>query len=189
MWTDLDLSLFYILIVGTQSTFARENNFLALGVCCPGTTKRVPHMSNRDWNWVRQSNPSRFVDDYACKNQRFPTPPWNRISWYLLIKNTDSFWFVLSLLCPPMNKKLRTYFILHMMTRPGLVQKGDFVWITFSTKNERRCHLVKNLNFLGARAVRKGSKVEHVDYDNKITWNPAQEWSNSTVAEHACGKM
>jgi len=158
MWTDLDLSLFYILIVGTQSTFARENNFLALGVCCPGTTKRVPHMSNRDWNWVRQSNPSRFVDDYACKNQRFPTPPWNRISWYLLIKNTDSFWFVLSLLCPPMNEKLRTYFILHMMT-------------------------------LGARAVRKGSKVEHVDYDNKITWNPAQEWSNSTVAEHACGKM
>ena len=62
---------------GTHSKFARENNFLALGVCCPGTTgtKRVPHMSNRNWNWVRKSNPSRLVDDCACKNQGYPTPP------------------------------------------------------------------------------------------------------------------
>jgi len=31
--TDLDLSLLYILILGTHGKFARENNFLALGVC------------------------------------------------------------------------------------------------------------------------------------------------------------
>ena len=31
----LDLSLFYILILGTYSKFARENNFLALGVGFP----------------------------------------------------------------------------------------------------------------------------------------------------------
>jgi len=33
--TDLDLSLLYILILGTYSNFARKNNFLALGVCLP----------------------------------------------------------------------------------------------------------------------------------------------------------
>jgi len=31
----LDLSLLYILILGTYSKFARKNNFLALGVCFP----------------------------------------------------------------------------------------------------------------------------------------------------------
>jgi len=36
------------LMLGTYSKFARENNFLALGVYCPGTTKHVPHMSNRN---------------------------------------------------------------------------------------------------------------------------------------------
>jgi len=33
--TDLDLSLLYILILGTYSKFARKKNFLALGVCFP----------------------------------------------------------------------------------------------------------------------------------------------------------
>jgi len=33
--TDLDLSLLYILIYGTQGKFARKNNFPALGVCFP----------------------------------------------------------------------------------------------------------------------------------------------------------
>ena len=33
--TDLDLSLLYILTLGTYSKFARKNNFLALGVCFP----------------------------------------------------------------------------------------------------------------------------------------------------------
>ena len=33
--TDLDLSLLYILTLGTYSKFARNNNFLALGVCFP----------------------------------------------------------------------------------------------------------------------------------------------------------
>jgi len=35
MCTDLDLGLLYILILGTYSKFARENNFLSLGVCFP----------------------------------------------------------------------------------------------------------------------------------------------------------
>jgi len=34
-FTDLDVSLLYILTLGTYSKFARENNFLALGVCFP----------------------------------------------------------------------------------------------------------------------------------------------------------
>jgi len=33
--TDLDLSLLYILILGTYSKFARKINFLSLGVCFP----------------------------------------------------------------------------------------------------------------------------------------------------------
>ena len=33
--TDLDLSLLYILMLRTYRKFARENNFLALGVCSP----------------------------------------------------------------------------------------------------------------------------------------------------------
>ena len=35
LYTDLDLSLLYILILGTYSKFARKNNFLALGVYFP----------------------------------------------------------------------------------------------------------------------------------------------------------
>ena len=33
--TDLDLSLLYILILGTYNKFARQINFSALGVYCP----------------------------------------------------------------------------------------------------------------------------------------------------------
>ena len=33
--TDLDLSVFYILILGTYSKFASKIDFLALGVYCP----------------------------------------------------------------------------------------------------------------------------------------------------------
>ena len=33
--TDLDLSLFYFLILGTYRKFAQKINFLALGVYCP----------------------------------------------------------------------------------------------------------------------------------------------------------
>jgi len=35
LYTDLDLSLLYILILGTYRKFAQKNNFLALGVCFP----------------------------------------------------------------------------------------------------------------------------------------------------------
>ena len=35
--TDLDMSLFYILISGAYGKFARQNTFLALGVCFPQT--------------------------------------------------------------------------------------------------------------------------------------------------------
>jgi len=46
--TDLNLSLFYILILKIHSKFARKNNFLALGVCCPDTTKCVQQMRTRN---------------------------------------------------------------------------------------------------------------------------------------------
>jgi len=35
LYTDLDLCILYILILGTYSKFARKNNFLAPGVCFP----------------------------------------------------------------------------------------------------------------------------------------------------------
>jgi len=44
--TDLDIrsgSLLYILISGTYSKFARENNFLALGVCFPQPCSPFAH--------------------------------------------------------------------------------------------------------------------------------------------------
>jgi len=42
--TDLNLSLFYILILGTYSKFAWENNFLALGVCFPQSCSSAGRM-------------------------------------------------------------------------------------------------------------------------------------------------
>ena len=42
--TDIDLSLLYILILGTYSKFARKNNFLALGVCFPALLERWPQV-------------------------------------------------------------------------------------------------------------------------------------------------
>ena len=49
--TDLDFGLLYILIVRTYSKFARENNFLALGVCspqsCSSAGRRFPASRSR----------------------------------------------------------------------------------------------------------------------------------------------
>ena len=42
--TDPDLSLLYILTLGTCGKFARINNFLVLGVCFPQTCTNVGHM-------------------------------------------------------------------------------------------------------------------------------------------------
>jgi len=43
-------SLLCILILATLSKFARKFNFLALGVCCPDTTKRVLQVRNHSDN-------------------------------------------------------------------------------------------------------------------------------------------
>ena len=42
--TDLDWTLFYILVLGTYSKFARENTILALGVCFPQTSTSAGRM-------------------------------------------------------------------------------------------------------------------------------------------------
>jgi len=55
--TDLDLSLHYILILGTYSKFARKNNFLALGVCflqpCSSAGRRFAASRSRLQNYRR----------------------------------------------------------------------------------------------------------------------------------------
>ena len=71
--TDPDLSLFYILILGTHSKFARIN-FLALGVYCPAGQSAF-RRSRPQLKLGEEIDSSRLVDDYACKNQRYPTPP------------------------------------------------------------------------------------------------------------------
>jgi len=43
---DLDLSLLYILILGTYSKFARKINFLALGVYCPASQSALPQIAS-----------------------------------------------------------------------------------------------------------------------------------------------
>ena len=72
--SDLDLSLLYILILGTYSKFASKINFLALGVYCPAGQSAF-----RRWRpqlkLGEEIDSSRLVDDYACKNQRYQTPP------------------------------------------------------------------------------------------------------------------
>jgi len=55
--TDLDLGLLYILILGTYSKFAWENNFLALGVCflqlCSSAGRRFAMSRSRLKNYRR----------------------------------------------------------------------------------------------------------------------------------------
>jgi len=72
---DLDLSLLYILILGTYSKFARKINFLALGVYCPAGQSAF-RRSRPQLELGAEIDSSRLVDDYACKNQRYPTPPY-----------------------------------------------------------------------------------------------------------------
>jgi len=72
--TDLDLSLLYILILGTDSKFARKINFLALGVYCHAGQSAF-RRSRPQLKLGEEIDSSRLVDDYACKNQRYQTPP------------------------------------------------------------------------------------------------------------------
>jgi len=55
--TDLDLGLLYILILGTNSKFARKNNFLSLGVCflqlCSSAGRRFAASRSRLQNYRR----------------------------------------------------------------------------------------------------------------------------------------
>jgi len=58
---DLDLSLLYILILGTYSKFARTNNFLALGVCCPQPCSSAVRMFAVSRSRLQYNLRNRFV--------------------------------------------------------------------------------------------------------------------------------
>jgi hypothetical protein len=60
--TDLDLSLLYILILGTYSKFARKINFLALGVYCPAGQSAF-RRSRPQLKLGEEIESSRLVDD------------------------------------------------------------------------------------------------------------------------------
>jgi len=86
--TALDLSLLYILILGTYSKFAWKNNFLALGVCfpqfCSSAGRRLPrqdHVYKSTDESVRFHN--KKIDEIRCKLyftenprsfEKYPTP-------------------------------------------------------------------------------------------------------------------
>jgi len=59
---DLDLSLLYILILGTYSKFARKINFLALGVYCPAGQSAF-RRSRPQLKLGEEIESSRLVDD------------------------------------------------------------------------------------------------------------------------------
>ena len=60
--TDQDLSLIYILILGTYSKFARKINFLALGVYCPAGQSAF-RRSRPKLKLGEEIESSRLVDD------------------------------------------------------------------------------------------------------------------------------
>jgi len=72
--TDLDPSLFYILMLGTHNKFARKINFLALGVYCPAGQSAF-RRSRPQLKLGEEIESSRLVDDYACKTPKYLTPP------------------------------------------------------------------------------------------------------------------
>jgi len=103
--TDLDLSLFYILIMGTYHKFARKNNFLALGVChpqpsgCSSAGCRFATSRSRLQNYRRiVSFPQKKIDEMRCKLdstenprsfEKYPTPP---VGLGISRTNVDSQW-------------------------------------------------------------------------------------------------
>jgi len=60
--SDLDLSLLYILILGTYSKFARKINFLALGVYCPAGQSAFRRLRPQ-LRLGEEIESSRLVDD------------------------------------------------------------------------------------------------------------------------------
>jgi len=60
--THLDLSLLYIMILGTYIKFARKINFLALGVYCPAGQSAFPR-SRAQLKLGEEIESSRLVDD------------------------------------------------------------------------------------------------------------------------------
>ena len=88
--TDLDLSLLYILILGTYSKFARKNNFLALGVdfLQPFSSAGRRFAASRSHVYTTTNESFRFhnkkIDEMRCKLdsienprsfEKYPTPP------------------------------------------------------------------------------------------------------------------
>jgi hypothetical protein len=89
--TDLNLRLLYILIFGTYDKFARENHFLALGVCfpqpCSGAGRRFAASRSRLQNYRRiVLFLEHKIDEMRCKLdstenprsfEKYPTPPFH----------------------------------------------------------------------------------------------------------------
>ena len=87
--TDLDLSLLYILILGTYSKFALKNNFLALGVYSSQPAQALAAGLPRQDHVYKSTDESfrlhnKYFDEMRCKldsteNPRsfakYPTPP------------------------------------------------------------------------------------------------------------------
>jgi len=63
-YTDLDLSLLYILTSGTYSELARKNNFLALGVCFPQPARALAA------GLPRQDHVYKTTDESFCFNNK-----------------------------------------------------------------------------------------------------------------------
>ena len=60
--TDLDLSVMYIMILGTYNKFARKINFLAVGVYCPAGQSAF-RKSRPQLKLGEEIESSRLVDD------------------------------------------------------------------------------------------------------------------------------
>jgi len=93
--TDLDLSAFYILILGTTSKFTRKNNFLAIGVrfpqpCSSGLRALAACLPRQDhvYSTTDESESFRFHNEKfdemrceldstenPCSFEKYPIPP------------------------------------------------------------------------------------------------------------------
>jgi len=106
--TDLDLILFYILILGTHSKFARKNIFLALGVCflqpCSSAGRRFAAIGSRLHYYTTNCFASTKMNSMKCLVNWIPlrirvrskiTPPtWRVRRLWLLTSDRLETWLI-----------------------------------------------------------------------------------------------
>ena len=86
--TDLYISLLYFLMLGTYNKFARENNFLVLGVCfaqpCWSASRRFATSESHYYRRIVSFPQQQKFDEMRCKLdstqnplslEKYPTPP------------------------------------------------------------------------------------------------------------------